>query len=144
MIQLHETITVSTPIDRAYAYTADFSNVEHWDPGVARSRRRGEGPPVVGARFDLEVVFGGRTLPMTYTITELEPPHRLVLVGEGSTLRAVDQIEFAETDGGTLVTYTADLDFRGLVRLAVPFLVKRLEGVGAEAVAGLGAALEKL
>ena len=142
MTRLEEQITVPTPIAAAFAYTADFANIEHWDPGVESSNRVGNGPLGPGARFDLRVRFGRKSLPMTYLITEYAPPHRVTLVGQGDRLTAIDTITFEETDGGTLITYVADLDFRGWLGWIEPLIGGRLEKVGKEAVAGLAAALD--
>ncbi len=142
MARLHEVIVVPTPIDRAFEYTADFNNIQDWDPGIEKSRQRGEGTIGVGTEFDLTVVFGATRSPMRYRITEFEPPHRVAFVGEGTSLTAVDEIRFEATSAGTKVTYTADLRFNGFMRLAAPFLSGILKGVGRKAVAGLSAALE--
>ena len=78
---------------------------------------------------------------MVYTITEFDPPNRVVLVGQGSTLTAVDEITFAAVPQGTAIRYTADLAFKGIGRLIEPFLGSVLKGVGRKAVEGLSAAL---
>ena len=80
----------------AFAYTADFANIEDWDPGVAASAQIGDDPIGIGTAFDVLVAYGSRRIPMVYTIAEYDPPRRVVLIGEGSTLTAVDTIEFGE------------------------------------------------
>ena len=144
MTRLSEQIITETPIAEAFAYTADFGNIEDWDPGIAESAQNGKGPVGQGSKFDLLVAFGSRRSPMVYTITEFDPPHRVVLVGEGSSLTAIDEITFAEVPQGTAVTYTADLRFKGLMRFAAPFLGGILKEVGRKAVAGLQAALTRM
>ncbi len=79
---------------------------------------------------------------MVYTVTEYDPPHRIVLVGEGSIFRAVDEITFAEVPQGTTITYTADLTFHGLMKWIAPVLVPTLRRAGRRAVQGLAGALE--
>ena len=41
---------------------------------------------------------------------------------EGSSLPAIDEITFAVASEGTAISYTADLQFEGLMRFAGPFL----------------------
>ena len=142
MSRLHETITVRRPVEEAFRYTADFTNIENWDPSITASVKTSPGPIGKGTTFDLKVKFGTGTVPMVYTITEFEPPHRVVLVGEGSTLRAVDEITFAAAPQGAVVTYTADLAFGGVMKLVVPFLGPVLRAIGRRAVRGLARALE--
>lgn len=141
MTRLHEKIIIPTPIEKAFTYTADFTNIQNWDPGIAESAQIGEGPVREGTRFDVLAAFGSRRIPMVYTITEYDPPNRVVFVGEGSTLTAVDEITFAEVPQGTAITYTADLAFKGVMRFVAPLLGGVLKGVGRKAVEGLARAL---
>lgn len=139
---LKETVTVAQNIEACFAYIAEFSNVEDWDPGIARSRRIDEGPLGAGSEFALDVVFGRRSVPMTYTITEFDPPRRIVLVGHGEALDAVDTIELTPDAGGTRIDYTAELTFHNFVRFIEPLLGRALKKVGRKAVAGLAVALD--
>lgn len=141
MTRLREQIITSTPIEEAFANTANFANIQNWDPGIAESAKIGEGPVGEGTRFDVLAAFGSRRIPMVYTISEYEPPHRVVFVGEGSTLTAVDEITFAEVPQGTAITYTADLTFKGVMRFVAPLLGGVLKGVGRKAVEGLARVL---
>ena len=141
MTRLSEQIITRTPVEEAFAYTADFNNIQEWDPGISESAQIGEGPVGLGTRFDLLVAFGSRRIPMVYTITEFDPPNRVVLVGQGSTLTAVDEITFAAVPQGTAIRYTADLAFKGFGRFIEPFLGNVLKRVGRKAVEGLSAAL---
>jgi len=142
MTRLHEQIITKTPIEAAFSYTADFDNIQQWDPGIAASARIGTDPIGIGTQFNLVATFGSREIPMVYTITDFDPPNRVVLVGEGSTLTAVDEITFAEVPQGTAITYTADLTFQGVMRFVAPLLGKVLKGVGRKAVEGLAEALK--
>lgn len=142
MPRLHETITVRRPVEEAFRYTADFTNIENWDPSITASAKTSPGPVAKGTTFELKLKFGTVTVPMVYTITEFEPPHRVVLVGESSTLRAVDEITFAAVPQGTVITYTADLTFGGVMKLVVPFLGPVVRTIGRRAVRGLAQALD--
>ena len=139
---LKEQIIVSRDIDEAFAYTADFSHVADWDPGIAESSKRGDGPVELGTEFDLVARFGGREVPMVYTITEFDPPSRVVLEGKGDQLDAVDTIVFSPAGDGTRIDYVAELTFHNFVRFIEPLLARTLEKVGERAVNGLKSALD--
>jgi len=126
----------------AFAYTADFSNIEHWDPGVVRSEKLGDEPVGAGSRFDLEIRFGRGTVPMTYVITVFEPDERVVLVGDGEKLTALDEIRFSRHDNMTVIDYTADLTFHNYFRHLVRFMGPTLRKVGTRALDGLAARLD--
>lgn len=142
-MRLHEIRHIDRPLEEVFAFTADFANAEKWDPGVASSRRIDDRPPGAGARYQLMVAFGPSEIPMVYEITEWDQNERVVLVGEGDALKAVDEIRFQPADGGTLVDYTADLTFTNWVRFVVPFMAPALRRVGEKALDGLVAALER-
>ena len=138
MARIVRRIEVPTPQADTFAYVADFTTTEEWDPGIDRARRLDDGPLDVGARFEVVSTFGGRPLPLIYTITAYEPPGRVVLEGEGSSFRGVDEIRFSPSgEGGTRIDYVADLRLRGIARLAEPFMRSRFERVGDDGMEGL-------
>lgn len=142
MALLQETLEVARPLDEVFAFVGDFANTKDWDPGVSDSRKVTEGPVGVGTRYAVDVLFNGRTLPMTYEVTTWDPPNRVVLRGEGSTVTAVDDIRFEATERGTRVRYSADLRLKGLLKLAEPFMKGRFEKTGKDAIAGMRRSLE--
>lgn len=143
MTKLQEQIQTPLAIEEAFAFVADFANSMHWDPGVERSERIGDGPVGVGARYRLGVHLAGRVAPMEYQITGFEAPNRVVLAGEGSGVTAVDDIRFTPDGTGTRIDYTADIRLGGLLRLVQPFLGGAFSKLGREAVAGMKRALDE-
>jgi len=143
MTRLHETIETSLPIDESFAFIADFANNQVWDPNTATSVRIDDGPLGVGARYRLEVKLGGRLAPMEYRVTAWEPGRRVVLAGEGSNVRAVDDISFEPTATGTRIDYTADIRLTGWMRLVEPFAGGAFEKIARDALAGMQRALDE-
>ena len=141
MKTLHETITVATPLELAFRYISDFSNIEQWDPGVIESEKISQGPLAVGGEFRVIVKAGLSTTTMKYLVTDFDPPRRIVLEGSGGAINAVDTIEFSETEQGTRIDYRADIHLTGLAGVAEPFLGFALERVGRNAMEGLQRAL---
>jgi carbon monoxide dehydrogenase subunit G len=142
MTVLREELEVERPLEEVFAFVGDFSNAERWDPGVADSRAVTDGPVRVGSRYALTVLFNGRRLPMTYEVTDYDPPNRVVLAGSGSTVTAVDDIRFEATERGTRIRYTADLRLKGPLRVLEPFMARKFQAVGDAAMTGMRAALE--
>jgi carbon monoxide dehydrogenase subunit G len=137
MTRLHERIETTLPIEAAFDYVADFANAQEWDPGVATARRIDDGPVAVGARYELGVRMGGRVAAMEYRITELDRPRRVVLIGTGSNVDAVDDIRFEHSGDGTVIDYTADIRLGGLLRFAQPFLGGSFAKVARDAAGGM-------
>jgi dehydrogenase/reductase SDR family member 12 len=142
-MRLHETRYIDRPLGEVFAFTADFANAERWDPGVVSSRRVDDGPLGVGAQYEVMVAFGSREFPMMYEISEYDQDARVVLVGKGDALDAVDEIRFGPRDGGTLVDYIADFTFHNWVRFVVPLMSPVLKRVGTKALDGLVVALKR-
>jgi Polyketide cyclase / dehydrase and lipid transport len=138
MTRLNETIATPLAVDDAFAYLADFANSREWDPGVTSAERVDSGPVGVGASYRLTVRQGSRSVPMEYRITEFDPPRRVVLIGEGSGISAVDEMRFEPAPGGgSIVEYTADIRLQGLGRLVQPFLRGTFERIASDASGGI-------
>jgi carbon monoxide dehydrogenase subunit G len=143
MASFREVIEVPAPLERAFAYVADFTTAAEWDPGIVSSVRT-SGDGAIGSTYAVEAEFRGKTLPFSYTVTALEPNRRIVLRGEGDRATSDDDISFEPTpDGGTRITYVADLRLKGLLRVVEPFLGGAIRTMGAKALAGLEAALSR-
>lgn len=136
-MRLHETRQIDRPLDEVFTYVADFTNLAQWDPGISSSRRIGDDPVGVGTKYEVVSSFAASEVPMQYEITEFEPNRRVVLIGTGKPLDAVDTIEFEARDGGTWVDYTADFTFKGWIRFVAPLMSPLMDRVGKKAVDGM-------
>lgn len=125
----------------AFAYMADFSHARIWDPSVSEARRVGEGPVEVGSEFDLVARFGGRDVPLRYSIVEHDPPRRVVLEARRRGFVSRDTIRVEAAAQGSTVHYEATLVFSGLGRLLDPVMQGIFNRVGARATVGIQAAL---
>ncbi|MDJ0665480.1 MAG: SRPBCC family protein [Acidimicrobiia bacterium] len=144
MIRLSETATTHFDRDVAFEYVGDFGNIEKWDPGIISSTKATEGDVGVGTAYDVVVSYRGRQMDMRYVITEYNPGHKIILEGSGARVHAIDVIDFVDENGGTLITYTADLSLTGLGRFIEPLLAGRLREIGSDAVAGMRAWIKEL
>jgi len=144
MAVLRERIDTALPLDKAFAFVADFANAERWDPGVVTSERTNPGPVGIGARYRLGVRLRGKAAPMDYEITVYEPSRRVVLTGAGSGVAAVDDIRFEATGTGTRIDYVADIQLQGLMRLAAPFAGGSFAKIARDASDGMQRALDEL
>jgi carbon monoxide dehydrogenase subunit G len=135
--------TVETHWSQAttFAYLSDFSTSEEWDPGVIRATKVGDPAIREGAEFHLVARFLGREAPITYKVVEYNPPDAVTFRGENATVVSLDRITFDAIGEGTRVTYEADLQLKGPMRLADPLLAVAFKRVGDRALAGLGRVL---
>lgn len=137
MAHYNASIDTSHPPDEMFAYLSDFSSTQEWDPGVIEAERLGDAPVNEGTEFRLLASFLGRQIPLTYRIVEYDPPNAVTFRSESSTVVSLDRITFEPSDGGTRITYDADLVLKGPFTLAGPLLRVAFKRVGARALAGL-------
>jgi hypothetical protein len=116
---------------------ADLRNFAAWDPGVRAVRMLSGGGPGLGSAFDVDVrvPFGAMTL--RYEVIGWEPPGRVVVRAEASTLVSLDEITIDASMDGSTVTYDADLSFKGALRFANPLLRVAFGRIGNRAADGL-------
>ncbi len=135
----HYIASINTPRPPAetFAYLSDFSTTEEWDPGVVTAERLGDAPIGKGTEFRVVADFLGRKAALTYRIVEFEPGRALTLRGENATVVSLDRITCEPSDGGTRVTYDADLALKGPLRIADPLLGLAFDRVGDRALDGL-------
>ncbi len=145
MVSVQRVMSVSTPAETVLGYLADYGHAEVWDPGTRSCTRADDGGPVdVGSTWRNVSVWGGREAELTYRLAS-RTPSRLTFVGENSTVTVTDEIHVEPDDnGGSTVTYHADLRFKGLVKLAAPFLRREIERLGDELERTLPPVLERL
>ena len=121
---------------------ADARHFAQWDPGVRTSTLvRGE-QPGPGAVFEVVVNAGRRGITLVYETVEWDPPSGLVLRAETRWMCSNDTVRIARTDSGSAVTYDAELELRGALRLFDPLLKRTFRKIGDRAAAGLRGVLE--
>jgi carbon monoxide dehydrogenase subunit G len=123
--------------DEVFAYLSDFANAQEWDPGTVESERLGGGPLGEGTEFRLLASFLARKTTLIYRIVEYDPPTAVTFRGENASAVSLDRITFEPSDGGTRVTYDADLTLKGWLRVADPLLALAFKRVGDQALAGM-------
>lgn len=143
MVTVERTFTVPKAPNAVVDYLKDFSRTEQWDPGTVSCARLDDGPVREGSTWRNVSNFKGRTTELTYRLARLEPT-RLTFVGENKTATSTDDLTFATVQGGTRITYRADIVFHGLAKLADPFLRGEFERLGDEVARRMPAVIEAL
>ena len=124
-------------VEDAFAYLADFSTTEQWDPGVVRARHNENGPVEEGNSFDVAAGFMGRIVDLTYEIVDLRENESVTLRAENGSVVSLDTLSFASTVSGAKVTYDAELIGKGLMRWGNPVLQRLFTKIGRAAETGL-------
>jgi uncharacterized protein YndB with AHSA1/START domain len=121
MPSVERTVTVQKPIEKVWAYLADFRTSQEWGPpSVSTTRSSGDGR--VGTTYHNVSKFAGSETEVDYTVTEFVEQERLVLKGDAGSIQLLDTLTFASTDEGTSVTYHAEFEPTGAAKLAEPLM----------------------
>lgn len=141
MIVFQETIDVDADYKTSYSFLGDFANLPDWDPGIVKVEKVTPGILRIGTQFTVYASFFGRTLPMTYELTEMTLNERVVYVGKGETVEVVDTIEFEESAVGSRIKYKAEFEFLGVLSNFEKFFQYLLLFTAREAFTGMKKAL---
>ena len=117
MPSAERTLTIAAPIEKVFAFFTNAENDPQWRDELVEVHA--EGPPAVGT-IVRQVVAGpaaiGRVAADTQ-ITEFDEPTRYAFKVIAGPVRPEGSFTFAETDGGTSVTFKINADIRGPQKL---------------------------
>ena len=142
MPSVSRTFTTTATPDAAYAYLADFTHAEEWDPGT-KSCERTSGDGGVGTTYRNVSSFLGREVEVIYTTAELAPPTRVHLRGTNEQFEGHDIFEITASGRGSQVRYTAEMSFSGLSKLAAPVVAAYLPILAKKTVDQLRSCLDR-
>ncbi len=125
------TFAVVAPPEIVVPYLADFAHAEQWDPGTVRCVRVDEGPVTVGSSWHNTSKIAGISTELKYVLEQLTE-ERVVLVGRNDTATSTETIEIASNGAGSRITYTNEVRFNGVAKLATPFVKLVFEKLGNE------------
>ena len=143
MPHIERTITVPGRAEDVFAYLADFTTTEEWDPPTqATDLISGDGD--VGTRYRNVSKFLGKETETIYTVVTHDPPRRLELEGDASSMRLHDTITVDQQGDAVQVTYRAEFHPEGAAKLAAPLLPPALKALGDAAAGQMEECLRRL
>ena len=138
-IVLDESIEVPRALQETFAYVADFSRIEQWDPGVRSATTLSAGPPGVGSEYRVDRKAG---FSLHYTVIEFRPLAQMLMQVESRFFSAREEILFEATPDGTRIRYIARFSFPASLAALSRRFPGVMQGVGKSAMQGLRRALE--
>lgn len=119
-----------------FSYFSDFTTTNEWDPNTVKTTIiSGDGG--VGTKYSNVSTFNGRESSLVYEVIEYQPNHLIRLRGENKTLVAVDTMMIEEVNGFRRFTYEARFTFKGIAKIAAPFLKIAFAKLATDAETGL-------
>lgn len=128
------------PAEEVFAFIADVRNDPRWHGDVLEARLTNGEPVGNGSIFEIRTkpfmgVSGG-----TVTVSEYDPPHRIVFDVEMGKMRPTTTFTVTPEDGGSRVTRCIDMEPNGVMRLMAPFMA----GIAGRRNAGFLAELKRV
>jgi uncharacterized protein YndB with AHSA1/START domain len=139
LVNFENAVTIDRPVKDVFAFLADFENVPKWNYAIVETRQTSDGPVGVGTTFRQVRAVPSRS-EETFQVTEFERNRRLAIRGGFGPLEGTMTYQLEPEDGGTRLTNSAQLEGRGLAKLAAPLASRRI----AEAVSENLTALKRL
>jgi carbon monoxide dehydrogenase subunit G len=135
--------TIASPRtpQEAFEYMADLRNFAEWDPSIERVDQvsgDGGGP---AAEFDVHMDAPIGTMTLRYRTTAYDAPRRITAQASNWLLASIDTVTVEPDGDGSLVTYDADVQLNGPLRLADRLFQKQFDKIGDRANQGLLRAL---
>lgn len=141
-MHVERTFTVSRSIEDVFDYLSDFENTDEWDPGTIETRRE-SGDGGIGTIYANRSTFAGREVELTYETIGFDRPTFFSARGQNKQSTATDSMTFTRDGDRTQIHYRADFQFRGIVKLVAPLVVKpKLDALADETIAQIRQALE--
>lgn len=130
------------PAEDVFAFIADLRNDPHWHSDVLEARLTNGVSVRKGSIFEIKTkpfmgVSGG-----TVTVSEYEPPGRIVFDVEMGKMTPTTTFTVTPQDGGSLVTRRIDMEPKGVMRLMAPFMAGMAQRRNAGFLAELKRVLE--
>ena len=123
--------------EELFDFMADFSNAPEWDPATSVGEKLTPGPVDLGSKTRIVTRFAGRDVDLTYEVVEYDRPRKVVVRAEKNGTVAEDTLSVAPVEGGSELTYDAEVQLRGLAKLADPLINLQFQKIGGEASEGL-------
>jgi uncharacterized protein YndB with AHSA1/START domain len=134
-------VTIDRPVKDVFEFLAEFENIPRWNYAIVETRQTSDGQVGVGTTYRQVRSVPSRS-EETFEVTEFEPNRRLAIRGGFGPLEGTMTYELEPEDGGTRVTNSAQLEGRGLARLAAPLASGRISEAVSENLTTLKHLLE--
>ncbi len=128
MAAIKNTITINRPIEKVFAFVADYRNNVKWQTGVIAAEITSPGPVGVGTKYKYDAEIMGRKMETSGELTAYDPPLKIAWKSSSGPFPMSGSTTFESVDGGTLVTDTIEAEPGGFFKLAEPLLMKQMQG----------------
>jgi uncharacterized membrane protein len=121
MAPIVNSIEIARSPEDVFAYLDDLSRHGEWQGQIVSVKVETDGPTRVGSRATETRRVPGRTLEVTYEISEHDPPRKVSFGGLNGAVRPVGSVTIEPAgEGRSRVTLELDLEGHGIGKLIAP------------------------
>ena len=125
MIRIELTIAIERSPEDVFELLTDIGRLPEWQTSAIEAHS--DGPLEQGSRVAEKRRLLGREVDSELEVVAYEPPTRLTLRSLGGPVNFTVDHELAAKGGGTELTFVAEAQPRGALRLAEPVLARTAE-----------------
>jgi carbon monoxide dehydrogenase subunit G len=114
--------TIPGAPEEVFAYLSDLENLPAWQTGVVEARLTSTGPIGIGSTAHVVRELMGQRIEAPLTVTEYEPPRRMVVDSKVGGVGVSIALDLAAADLGTEVGVTAEIRGSGLTAFMEPMI----------------------
>ena len=140
MINLNETLFISSSPAKVFAYISNLDNLPEWDNEIKKFQLVTPGPAKVGSRFIEETKVG----TVNCEVTEFSTDNALTFNGTSSAMNFTERILIEPWENGARVTLTGTVEPKGFWKLLQPILSGEFRNGAKKQLAALKNNLEKM
>jgi uncharacterized protein YndB with AHSA1/START domain len=142
MITAESSTSIARPAAEVFEFVSDLRNDPQWHTDILEARPAGEGTIGQGTTFAIRLKpFMGQS-EGTVTVSEYEPPRRLVLRGQMGKIAPTIILTVDPQAEGSRFTRRVEVQPPGIMRLMAPFMGGMFRKRNAGFVANLKRVLE--
>jgi hypothetical protein len=116
-------IDIARPAEVVFGYCSDHTNEIEWNPAMRRVAKTTDGPVGVGTRYEMEFRPGRR---IAAECVRFDPPAFWAVAGSVNGMRSSFSGRVTSVPAGARLDLRMEIETRGLLRVALPLLRRRM------------------
>ena len=124
MTNFQAKVFIDRPVGEVFAFLMDPDNDPTWQSTILEVAVEPEGPIAVGTKYHQQRRFLGKRFPVTFEVTEHEPPKKSTIQITDGPFPGEAGYRLEGFQDGTELTVSADLEAAGFFKLAEPVFTR--------------------
>ena len=142
MARIEESVEITCPVDKVFAYTTDAKSWPKWQSIILEAEQTSQGPWSVGTTFKGTTRLMGLSMKWTAKATEYEPNKKWTKNINSGSITINEHVTYEPIEGRIKFTIVYDMKVGGLFRLFSPMVVSSMRKETKKSLSNLKSILE--